>query len=467
MQPITLPKLGQAMDEGTVLEWLVEEGAAVEAGDPVVVIETDKVTNELTAEQDGVLRSRLVDEGETVPVGTTLGHVGAADEEPPESGDAEPATAGAETNAATGAASTTDATEVRASPSARRVAREAGVDIEAVGEALGVSQVRATHVEEYRAEREEGTDGAPTEEIRGSPYARTVADDLGVSVTAVGEALGETRVRAVDVEAYAEREERSGATAGAGATAGDEAATEDATAAEPAGPAVAETVPIEGSREVMFDRMRTVATEYGSTTTVVRVDATELVSLRDQLAPAWNEAYDTRPSLTAFVVAAAARALGSYPMLNAETVGDEEVRCYGDVNVGVAVDTDDGLLVPTVRDADERTVRDLSGAVTRLAGAAREGTLSYDDLQDGTFTVSNAGNLGAYINTPRIKPPQTAILGLCTVFEDAGVVDGEVVPREFMHLCLTYDHRVVEGATAVGFLQSVKERLERPAGLLS
>jgi pyruvate/2-oxoglutarate dehydrogenase complex dihydrolipoamide acyltransferase (E2) component len=452
MQTLTLPNLGQAMEEGTVVEWLVDEGDRVTEGTPVVVIETEKVTHELPAEQDGVLLERLVDEGETVPVGTPLGHVGSPDEEPPETAPAPDEATEPEPGA--GPSPSADTSEVRASPSARRAAREAGVDIDAVGDALGVSQVRVSHVEEYRSQ----DDAEPTGEIRGSPYARTVADDHGVAVTDVGEAQGTDRVRAADVEAYVEREQ---------ATDTAESATIDATAEASGGPAISETVPIEGAREVMFDRMSTVATEYGSTTTVARVDATELVALREQLAPTWEREYDTAPSLTAFVVTAAARALGEYPMLNAETVGDEEVRLYDDVNVGIAVNTDDGLLVPTVRDADERTVRDLSAAVTRLADAAREGDLSYDDLQDGTFTVSNAGNLGAYINTPQIKPPQTAILGMCTVFEDAGVVDGEVVPRQFMHLCLTYDHRVVEGATAVGFLQAVKDRLEHPSGLLS
>lgn len=450
MQTLTLPKLGQAMEEGTVVEWLVDEGERVTEADPVVVIETEKVTHELTAEQDGVLLEQVVDEGETVDIGTVLGYVGSADEDPPGIDRVE----AAETES-TGPESDEpgDTPAVRAPPSARRAAREAGVDVDAVGAALGVSKVRASHVETFRSQRGD----EPADEIRGSPYARTVADDHGVAVETVGEALDIHRVRAADVDAYVERHQAPA----------ESEPTEAVDATATGGPAVAETVPIDGARGVMFDRMSTVASEYGSTTTVARVDATELVALREQLAPAWEATDDTTPSLTAFVVAATARSLEAYPMLNAETVGDEEVRLYDDVNVGIAVNTDDGLLVPAIRDADGQTVRDLSATVTRLADAARSGDLSHDDLQDGTFTVSNAGNLGAYINTPQIKPPQTAILGMCAVFDDAGVVDGEVVPRKFMHLCLTYDHRVVEGATAVAFLQTVKDRLERPSGLLA
>jgi pyruvate/2-oxoglutarate dehydrogenase complex dihydrolipoamide acyltransferase (E2) component len=125
------------------------------------------------------------------------------------------------------------------------------------------------------------------------------------------------------------------------------------------------------------------------------------------------------------------------------------------------------LLVPTVRGADGLSVRELGAEIRRLAEAARNRELGAGEMQDGTFTVSNAGALGAYINTPQINPPQTGILGMCTVTEEPGVVDGEIVPREFMHLCLTYDHRVVEGATAVQFLQAVGARLEEPQSLLS
>lgn len=441
MQTLTLPKSGQAMEEGTVVEWVVEEGESVAENDPVVVFETDKITDEVTADRDGVLLGKEVEAGETVEVGTVLGYVGDPDEQPPVAGaGSEP---GAEPESEAGP------TEVRASPSARRAAREAGVEIEAVGRMLGVVQVRENHVEEYQSR---------SREIRGSPYANTVADEEGVTVQEVGEALDTDRVRAADVQEYVREHEEPEAAV---------EAVEPVEESPETGPAVVDTVPIEGARGVMYERMSTVASEYGSTTTVARVDVTELVDLHEQLGPAWEAEYDTSPSLTAFVVAAAARGLPDYPILNAETVEDEEVRLYDDVNVGIAVNTDDGLLVPTIRGADDRTVRELGEEVARLAGAARDGDLTHDDLQDGTFTVSNAGNLGAYINTPQIKPPQTAILGMCTVFDDAGVVDGEVVPRKFMHLCLTYDHRVVEGATAVGFLQSVKERLERPAGLLS
>jgi pyruvate/2-oxoglutarate dehydrogenase complex dihydrolipoamide acyltransferase (E2) component len=214
----------------------------------------------------------------------------------------------------------------------------------------------------------------------------------------------------------------------------------------------------------MFDRMAEVARTYASTTTVQRVDVTDLLSLRDRLREAWDDPLPT----TALVVRAAADCLPDYPLLNAAVEDEEVVRTFEDVNVGVAVDAgDSGLLVPTVYDADDLTLRETGREVERLSTGAREGTLDTADLRNGTFTVSNAGGLGAYINTPMINPPQTAVLGVCTVVEEPALQDGEVVPRKRLHLCLTYDHRVVAGTDAVGFLSAVRSRLETPETLLS
>jgi len=237
-------------------------------------------------------------------------------------------------------------------------------------------------------------------------------------------------------------------------------------------PSVADSIPIEGPRKVMFDRMSEVAADYAGTTTVARVDVTDLLALRDRLRESWGEA-----SLTAFVVRAAADLLAGgdgddgtdedgYRLLNA-TVRDGEVETYADVNVGVAVDTDRGLLVPTVYAADDRSVRGLTDEIGRLAAVARAGDLDPADARNGTFTVSNAGTLGAHINTPRINPPQTAVVGICETFTDATVVDGEVAARDLLYLTLTYDHRIVAGATAVGFLNDVAAALEAPTSLLS
>lgn len=456
MRPIKLPKGGQGIDEGTVVEWIKSPGDPVEADEPIALYETEKMTSEIAADRDGVLLERTVEEGETVPVGTTLGYVDEGDEtsadSPEEAANRTASTAGPDAS-------------VRAPPTARRLARERGVDVDEVARATGSSRVGVDDVERYvdgdardrpprsepGPERESGDGADPDEGIRGSPWARVLADRRGTTIDAVGRTVGTDRVRAADVRAYADRSDESDA--------GTDA--HEAPARSTADPrTVRETVPISGSRRVMFDRME-LTNEYASTTTVARVDVTALLDLYDRLKEAWESI-----SLTAFVVRAAALTLPDYGPLNAEIDGDA-LRVFDSIDVGFAVDTDRALLVPTIRDADERTLRELSSEIDRLAAAARDGSLDADALEGGTFTVSNAGSLGAYLNTPRINPPQTAILGACAVFDEAGVVDGEVRPRKMMHLTLTYDHRVVEGATAVEFLQEVEALLESPERLLS
>lgn len=477
MQEIKLPKRGQAMEEGLIHEWSADEGDPISVGDTLVIFETEKTTAEIEAEQDGVLLAKLVDAGETVPIGTTLGYVGTEAEDVPtesdsnvgssssvqESEEAEKSTEEADKAVVSAEESGPQEMIVRAAPSARRAARAHGVEVSNVGAALGVSQIRKEHIERYIDEQiNERSD----EEIRGSPAARRIANDRGIGITAVGEELKTNRVRMDDVERYVEQQVT---------TPPDEnqESAESATSEGLAAPTVHETVPITGSRKVMFDRIQTVSTEYGSTTTIARVDVTELMSLIESLKGSWEAHYNISPSLTAFVIRAVAQSLPDFRILNAEVVDPSDpddqplIQQFSDINIGLAVDTDHGLVVPTIYHADEFSVSELGKEVIRLAKQARNRDLEYDQQQNATFTVSNAGTFGAYINTPQINPPQTGILGVCTVNEEPGIVNGEVIPRKMIHLSLTYDHRVVEGSSAVQFLQAVKSRLEEPHSLLS
>lgn len=442
MNEIRLPKLGQAMEEGLVVEWLVEEGDAVSAGDSVVLIETDKMTSEVTADEAGELLSIEVPAGQTVSIGTVLGYVGSDPSELPVSGTDSVSEPGG---------SSGDQPTVRASPDAKRRAREAGVSVDSVGEALGVTQVRGEHVESFVTENNGSSNAEATSVILGSPYARRIAAEHDVSIQDVGVELETNRIRAADVEKYL-------------GSVSPDPEEDEATSGERS---VQQTIPIEGTRRVMFDRMSRVNDEYASTTTVARVDVTELLELRDRLSREWERTTAGAPSITAFVVRAVAETLPEYGVLNAEVEDDSSITVYDSINIGVAVSTDGELLVPTIRDADLLSVRELTTEINRLADRAKEDALSYDELQDGTFSVSNAGSLGAFLNTPQINPPQTGILGVCRVFDQPGIEDGELVERQLMHLTLTYDHRVIEGATAVGFLNDVQALLEHPYSLVS
>ena len=457
MHELKLPKTGQSMEEGLVAEWAVDEGEAVEEEDVVVLFESEKATSEIRAEQDGNLLRKSVQEGDTVPIGTTLGYIGTEDERDQINDAADADTDADSVKTGEEESLTADSGDgiIRATPKARKLAREQGTSIEDVAAEAGVNRVTPAEVRAYDGDASTaGVQASSTgdgDTVLASPLARKTASEEGINLAEVHDAVGADRLRVTDVEEYLE-------------TTAEPATQATEPEIEEGGRTIAEEVPIQGTRKVMFDRMQQVASEYGSTTTIARVDVTELLDLYDQLGDAWGE--DTDLSLTAFVLRAVAQNLSDYPELNAE-VDKESLTIYEDVNLGLAVNTDSGLLVPTIEDADNMSVRDLSAAISAVAGKARNDELSYEEMQNGTFTVSNAGGMGAYINTPQINPPQTGILGMCTVFEDAAVVDGEVEPRKLMHLCLTYDHRVVEGATAVHFLQAVKDALEEPASLLS
>lgn len=463
MQKLTLPKSGQGMTEGTLVEWNVDVGDPVDEGDPVLHFETDKMVSEIAANQEGVLLERRVEEGETVAVGTVLGYVGEAGETPP-SDETEAVTTPDETAAEAGSTSGATGDEpaastiTRATPAARRAAREAGVDVETVAGSQGANRVTPADVEAYVASDETAVESVAQgdAEILGTPWARVVASDNGVTVQEVGASMGVDRVRERHVREFLDAEPEP-------TTEPTEAVPSD----ERGPPTVADEVAIAGGAKVMFDQMSHVAKNYASTTTAAKVDVTALLELYEDLKTTWVEEQDDALSLTAFVARAVAQTLPAFPRLNAEyDEATETLRLYEDVNLGIAVNSGDGLIVPTIYESDDASVRELSRDIETVAEKVEERRLEPGDLENATFSISNAGSLGAYINTPQINPPQTAILGVCKIFDDAGVVDGEVVPRKFMHLCLTYDHRVIEGADAVRFLQRVKGSLETPSSLL-
>ncbi|MFB6134301.1 MAG: dihydrolipoamide acetyltransferase family protein [Halanaeroarchaeum sp.] len=478
MQKLTLPKTGQGMTEGTLVEWNVDVGGRIDEGDPVLHFETDKMVSEIAANQDGVLLEKRVEEGDTVAVGTLLGEEGEAppsddsdvsgeeDEKTAPADERAEMTPGDEREETTTAESTSDdeaggagsAGITRSTPAARRAAREAGVDVETVSAARETSRVTPEDVEAYLASNERDVEAVTQEgtEILGTPWARVVASDNDVTVEDVGEYLDVDRVRERHVREYLDSVSES-----------TEETAHPVATEERAAPTVAEEVAISGGEKVMFDQMSHVAKNYASTTTAAKVDVTDLLDLYDDLKTTWVEEQDDELSLTAFVARAVAQTIPDFPRLNAEYVESEEtLRLYDDVNLGIAVNSEDGLIVPTIYGCGSASVRELSRDIDAIARKVDDRRLEPGDLENATFSLSNAGSLGAYINTPQINPPQTAILGVCKIFDDAGVVDGEVVPRKYMHLCLTYDHRVVEGADAVQFLQRVKSALETPTSLL-
>jgi pyruvate dehydrogenase E2 component (dihydrolipoamide acetyltransferase) len=402
---IVLPKMGMTMTEGTLAEWLVPDGAPVEKGQPIFRMLTEKINAEVEAETSGVLR-HLVPEDTTVPAGAVVGCILAQGEAlPPElvqmaAAPAAAAPAPAASGAGRAAAPAREAGEfVRASPLARRLAEEAGIDL---------SQVEGT-----------------------GPGGRILQEDVERAIAARREAPA------------------------------------------PAAPAAGRTIPFKGVRRTIGQRMHESLQTMAQLTITMEVDVTEAGRMCQELSERWQSEPDGGASVTYThaIVKAAALALAEHPRLNSTLEGDG-IRLLDDVNVGVAVALDEGLIVPVVREADRKPLRQIAVEARELSEKARQGTLTVDEVTGGTFTVTTLGMYDVDIFTPIVNPPQCAILGVGRVKEvPAFLARGEsasggegdrVVRRSVLNLSLSFDHRVVDGAPAAEFLRRVKHYLEHP-----
>ena len=414
---LKVPKLGMDMDEANILRWLVEEGAEVEKGDPVIEIDTDKVSYEVEANADGVIRGLRGEEGQTVPVGATLAFIAAPDEEwtDPTPGDqADQAAAGGngappEAEAAPPVAEARPETPehrnggrtVRASPASRRAAAARGLEIQNIpgsgpGGRVYLSDVLESDVRRRPPEAE--TDGAP--ETVGAPVPSEPAVGATSETTSSRESL--SRVRRVGAERTAK--------------------------------SFAEVPHFYLTRDLEVDR---------------------LLVLRERL----KAKIDPAPSVTELLALAVARTLKDHPRLNARYVEGGEMEASVGVNLGIAAATDEGLVVPVLRDADALPLRGLVPALKDLVRRAREGTLGPDDLSGGTFTISNLGMMGVDSFDAIINAPQAGILALGRVRTVPEWRDGGWEPRRVISATLSVDHRVAAGADGARFLESLQEVL--------
>ncbi|NHX37032.1 MULTISPECIES: dihydrolipoamide acetyltransferase family protein [Halolamina] len=495
-----LPDVGEGVAEGELVSWQVSPGDTVSEGDIVAEVETDKALVEVPSRYDGTVKELFAEEGDMVPVGDVIisFEVGGT-----EGGDAEaeaPDTEGepgapaeeAETDTEEATSAETPDGRVFAPPAARKLARELDVDIGEVegsgpGGRISEADVRA-HAEsaEVHDETADGTAVTPGEgeapaEPTGAdasetvsadagpraerdttlavPATRALAEELGVDIHAVPTEKtrdGEAFVEEADVRAFAEREEE-GATA-----AGAEAAGADATAE----PAREETVPYRGVRRTIGEQMATSKYTAPHVTHHDTAEIDELVETREELKRTAEEK-GVRLTYMAFVLKAVVAGLKEYPILNSELDEEEEViRLKNYYNIGIAVATDAGLMVPVVKNVDEKGLLEIADEVQELATKARERTISPQEMQGGTFSITNFGAFGGEYATPIINYPETAILGLGAIEERPVVEDGEVVAAHTLPLSLAIDHRVIDGAEAAKFTNTVKEYLAEPTKLL-
>ncbi len=459
-----LPALGHTMETGRVVEWHIAEGSKIEEGQLLVSIETDKAVADIESPVSGVLL-RIVGQVDGVyDVGAPLAWIGEKGEEVPDES-AEQSQAPAAKQAA----------ESRATPVALRFAQRHGVDAEAL---QGTGPGGRVTKEDVQRAIEDGTATplkAPSEAPAPRPAAqpkKPAADrPAGARVTPV--ALRLAQRHGVDAEAL------QGTGPGGRVTKEDvQRAIEDGTAtplkttddtpqkaAADSQAAGVEVIPLAGIRRTTAERLGTIWSQAPHVTEGIEVDFTALQAARAANAEAWRDAYGVAPTLNDFVLKATAEALKSQPQLNAALI-DDAIHQYSDINLGVAIDIESGLVVPVVRKVDTLGVIALAGKVRELADRARNGKLGLDDFAGGTFTVTNLGGLGVDWFTPVLNPPQCAILGVGRVRQAAVVADRSIQFRDVATLVLTFDHRAVDGAPCARFLGDLRARIEAPDQLL-
>jgi len=404
MTEIRVPTLGESVTEATIGRWFKKAGDAVAVDEPLVELETDKVTIEVPAPSAGVLGEIAAKDGETVAVGALLGQInegGAASAAKPAAAPAKAAPAPA------AAAPKAVAADAPLAPSVRKLSAESGVDAATVPGS--------------------GKDGRVT---KGDMLA--AIEKAASAPTPVNQPAASVQVRAPSPADDAAREER---------------------------------VKMTRLRQTIARRLKDVQNTAAMLTTFNEVDMTHIMAMRAQYKDVFEKKHGSKLGFMGFFTKAVVQGLKDIPAVNAEIDGTDLIyKNY--YHIGVAVGTDKGLVVPVVRDCDHKSISDIEKGIADFGRRARDGQLKIDEMQGGTFTITNGGIYGSLMSTPILNAPQSAILGMHKIQERPMVVGGKIEVRPMMYLALSYDHRVIDGKEAVTFLVRVKESLEDPARLV-
>ena len=405
---VKLPRLGQGMESGTIVRWLKAEGEAVTKGEPLYELDTDKVTQEVEAESDGVLLKIVISDGE-VDVGTTVAIIGAQGE---------------------------DVSSLLAAPSGNG---DAPAPVEASSPEQAASESSMTPSQAEPAPAPTPAPRAEGERVKASPLARRIARERGVDLATVVGTGPEGRVIAEDVEKAAVR--------------------------PAAAPAVSpqpefEVVELTSTRKTIARRL-TEAWEAPVFQLTVTADATALVATRERMVELMREG-DVKPTVSDVLTRLVASALVRHRPVNANFV-DGKIHRFAAANVGLAVAAPSGLVVPVIREADRKSVQQIAANRADIVARARDGKLQLADLEGGTFTISNLGMYGIEQFVAVLNPPQVAILAVGSIEDRATAVDGELAIVPTMTMTLTCDHRAIDGSEGAEFLQTVKQLVESPA----
>ncbi|MEX6666436.1 2-oxoglutarate dehydrogenase complex dihydrolipoyllysine-residue succinyltransferase [Pseudomonas sp. W2-17] len=411
---IKAPSFPESVADGTVATWHKKPGDAVKRDDLIVDIETDKVVLEVLAEADGVLGAIVAEEGATVLSNQLLGSI--------EEGGAAPAAA---------------------APAAAASAPAAAPAQAAAGPAAGPAAASGD------------------EDAIGAPAARKLAEENGINLSSVKGTGKDGRVTKEDVVAAIEAKKSAPAAAPAAKPAAAAAAPVTAV-----GDRTEKRVPMTRLRAKVAERLVEAQSNMAMLTTFNEVDMTEVMALRSKYKDLFEKSHNgVRLGFMSFFVKAATEALKRYPAVNASIDGTDIVY-HGYADVGVAVSSDRGLVVPVLRNAEQMSLAEIEGGIATFGKKARDGKLSIDEMTGGTFTITNGGTFGSMMSTPIVNPPQAAILGMHNILQRPMAINGQVVIRPMMYLALSYDHRLIDGKEAVTFLVTIKNLLEDPARLL-
>ncbi|UII54316.1 2-oxoglutarate dehydrogenase complex dihydrolipoyllysine-residue succinyltransferase [Cytobacillus spongiae] len=409
MAEIKVPELAESITEGTVAQWLKKAGDTVEKGDYIVELETDKVNVEIISDYSGVLAELKAEEGDTVKVGETIAVVS-------EGGAAPVTETPAQAEAPAQPKATPQTPEVTidekkqrpiASPAARKLAREKGIDLHSVQTADPLGRVRAQDVANFEPNQQQMPKASTEPAVKPQAPAPQASDDKPV-----------------------------------------------------------ERIRMSRRRQTIANRLVEVQQTAAMLTTFNEIDMTNVMNLRKRRKDKFFEENDVKLGFMSFFTKAVVAALKKSPLLNAEIQGDQIVlKKYYDI--GIAVSAPEGLVVPVVRDADRKNFAEIEGDILNLADKARNNKLSLNDLQGGTFTITNGGVFGSLLSTPILNGPQVGILGMHKIQVRPVAIDAERMEnRPMMYVALSYDHRIIDGKEAVGFLVKVKELLEDPESLI-
>lgn len=405
---IKVPQLPESVSDATLVAWHKKAGDSVSRDENLVDLETDKVVLEVPAPASGTLAEIKIEDGATVTAGQVLAIL------------------------TEGAASAESETVEKAEPPTAAVSGEVAPPVS--GEADNESQHKL------------------------SPSVRRLLEEHDLEATIVPGSGKGGRITKADVMAYLKEHSDEDVTAGDGEPAVAASVASGAARSE-------QRVPMTRLRSVIAKRMVEAQHTAAMLTTFNEIDLTKVMSLRKRYKESFEKEHGVKLGFMSFFAKAAVEALKKFPVINASVEGDDIV--YHDYfDVGIAVSSERGLMVPVVRDVDRMSFADVEKAVAGLGRKAREGTIGMDDLTGGTFTITNGGVFGSLLSTPILNPPQSAILGMHTIQQRPMVVDGEILPRPMMYVALTYDHRIIDGREAVQFLVSIKQSLEDPGRLL-